>query len=102
MPENVLHYGVSFKPGTHPARVEIELIKMGGEGGLGVFKHYKSLFSILWPEDDHHRWSDLILKHLLEDRITVVSGSRGTAARPAPLASGRFATTTASRRPHSR
>ena len=78
MPENVLHYGVSFKPGTHPARVEIELIKMGGEGGLGVFKHYKSLFSILWPEDDHHRWSDLILKHLLQERITVIAGARDT------------------------
>lgn len=32
--------------------------------------------SMLWPEDDHHRWSDLILRNILENRITVVAGCR--------------------------
>lgn len=31
---------------------------------------------MLWPEDDHHRWSDLILRNILENRITVVAGCR--------------------------
>lgn len=79
-----LHYGARFKPDVHPALVEMTFIRGGGyvttasgqKVGLGLFGHYRALFSVLWPEDDHHRWSDLILKHILEERITVVAGSR--------------------------
>lgn len=32
---------------------------------------------LLWPKgEDHHRWSDLILKTILDQRITVVMGSK--------------------------
>lgn len=58
-------------------------IKMGGkwksgdrECGNGLFYHYKEVQKLIWPEDDHHRWSDLILKEYLGNRITVLMGSR--------------------------
>jgi hypothetical protein len=33
---------------------------------------------MIWPSEDHHRWSDLGLKTLCEERITVMMGSRDT------------------------
>src|SRR6185369_3396708 len=44
--------------------------------GFGLFYHFKAAQSLIWPEDDHHRWSDLILKEYLDNRITVICGSR--------------------------
>lgn len=32
--------------------------------------------TLIWPEDDHHRWSDQILEQLIQNRILVVAGSR--------------------------
>lgn len=37
---------------------------------------YRDLQTELWPEEDHHEWSDLILKTIVENRITAVQGSR--------------------------
>lgn len=63
--------------------VELQMIRAGGykeiDGkayGKGLFHHFREAQSLLWPEDDHHRWSDLILKSLCEERITVVQGPR--------------------------
>jgi hypothetical protein len=77
-------YGIPFAEGTHPVQVEMELIRRGGyyvnpsgqKLGLGLFAHYRALISLLWPEDDHHRWSDLMLRQILENRITVICGAR--------------------------
>lgn len=45
--------------------------------GEGLFHHYRELQSIIWPEgEDHHRWSDLMLKTILDNRITCLSGAR--------------------------
>jgi hypothetical protein len=47
--------------------------------GHGLFYHYKAMQQLLWPEDeDHHRWSDWILKEILDNRITVLAGARDT------------------------
>lgn len=52
-------------------------ITLGGvKYGEGLFHHFKAMQSLMWPEDDHHRWSDLILREMLANRITVVMGSR--------------------------
>jgi len=44
--------------------------------GEGLFFHYRQLQSLLWPEDDHHEWSDLMLQTIVENRITVVNGPK--------------------------
>lgn len=44
--------------------------------GRSLFYHYREVQSILWPDDDHHEWSDLMLKTILENRITVVQGGK--------------------------
>lgn len=65
------------------AEIERYMISQGGEWthqgtvyGKGLFYHFKQMITLLWPEDDHHRWSDTILKEYLSNRITVVMGSR--------------------------
>lgn len=79
-------YGVLWPEKTHPIQIEMECIKHGGRWaspkgapcGAGLFHHYREMQSMLWPEDDHHRWSDLILQTILDQRLTVVVGARDT------------------------
>ncbi len=80
MPEK---YGLEWPASFDLLEVEQQLIIKGGSVtisgvtyGKGLFDHYRNMQSLLWPEDDHHRWSDLILKAFLENRITVIMGSR--------------------------
>jgi hypothetical protein len=79
-----LLYGLNW-PNTYKSdlQIEFEMIRAGGtmtfngkKYGLGLFGHHRAAQSILWPEDDHHRWSDLILKTFCEERITVIQGPR--------------------------
>jgi len=60
--------------------VEIWMIRQGEDylkkQGRTLFQHYRQLQSLLWPEDDHHEWSDLMLQTILEERITVVQGGK--------------------------
>ena len=79
----MLKYGITWSPNSNPLKIELEFIRNGGfltvsgqKHGAGLFEHFKAAMTLCWPEDDHHRWSDLILKNLLENRITVVCGSR--------------------------
>ena len=64
--------------------IELECIKRGGrfthpieggEYGEGLFHHHKQAMDMMWPEDDHHRWSDIILKSLCDHEITSIMGS---------------------------
>lgn len=78
-------YGVEWPATFAPLDIEFELIRRGGfvevlgeKYGNGLFFHMRQAFSILWPDDDHHRWSDLGLKTLCEERITVFQGPRDT------------------------
>ena len=61
----------------------MEFIRHGGyitrdgiRHGEGLFHHYRTLQTMLWPEDDHHRWSDLMLSEILLNRILAVVGAR--------------------------
>ncbi len=66
--------------------IEMHMIRCGGfieengeRYGEGLFHHYKALQMLLWPEEeDHHRWTDLILQEILNNRITVLAGARDT------------------------
>lgn len=42
--------------------------------GVSLFHHHREAQRLLWPEDDDHRWSDLILKTMCEEEITVLCG----------------------------
>jgi len=75
-------YGLKWPENTLPLQVEIQFIrnngyiKRGGKTyGKGLFYHYRQMFTHLWPEDDHHRWSDLGLRRITENEITVFLGS---------------------------
>jgi len=85
--DKIRKYGLLFDPSLSLLEIEFQFIRAGGyieatgkkgtkNYGLGLFEHYKNAEKIIWPEDDHHRWSDLILKEFLSNRITVICGSR--------------------------
>ncbi len=48
----------------------------GKEFGNGLFYHYKRFQQLVWPEAEHHRWSDLMLETILQERITVVQSPK--------------------------
>lgn len=83
-PQTVLKYGMHVSVVYDPVQLEIDCIRKGGQwqrkdgslAGEGLFFHYKRLQQLLWPEDHHHRWSDLILKEILQNRITAIIGCR--------------------------
>ncbi len=84
MSKNFERYGGQWREGTTDLEVEFQSIqregkwknRAGKECGAGLFHHFKQAISLIWPDEDHHRWSDLILKEYLENRITVIIGSR--------------------------
>lgn len=53
-------------------------ITLGGvKYGEGLFHHFKALQQLIWPDgEDHHRWSDLMLREILAQRITAITGAR--------------------------
>lgn len=75
----ILKYGLEWDDSVPPLEIEFAMIRHGGtfEGyGEGLFQHYKNAETICWPEDDHNRWTDLTLKTILEERLTVIQGCR--------------------------
>jgi hypothetical protein len=76
-------YGLNWPAGIHPVQIPLSCIQRGGQWvedgwkqGAPLFDLYRDVQSILWPDDDHHEWSDLILKTILDERITIVQGSK--------------------------
>lgn len=86
MEKTTTRYGVKWNPGVTDLDIEMECIRRGGEWkakngktcGAGLFQHYRQMQSIIWPKEDHNRWSDLILSEILGNTITVLSGSGDT------------------------
>lgn len=72
-------YGCLWDEELTDLDIELSMIRFGAEyltkKGRSLFQHYRAAQSLLWPEDDHHRWSDLILKRFCENEITVLLGS---------------------------
>jgi hypothetical protein len=78
----MIAYGLSWPENYSELNVEIDMIRARGKlerngkvYGEGLFHHYRRMFTLLWPEDDHHRWSDLGLKRKTEKDIVVMMGS---------------------------
>ena len=57
----------------------------GKKIGHGLFYHFKEFQKLAWPEDDHHRWSDMILKTALENDVIGIIGP-GDAGKTFPVA----------------
>lgn len=78
MAETFEKYGLHWNKDTEPLSIEFWQIKKGQqwleERGRSLFFHYKEAQKLLWPEDDHNRWSDLALRRMLENPITVMMG----------------------------
>jgi hypothetical protein len=77
-----IRYGFEWPNDKDDLEIELYFIREGGtvtiKGktyGQGLFQHYRNAQSLLWPEDDHHRWSDLILKRALENDILTIMGA---------------------------
>lgn len=86
-PKWVQKYGTFWQSSSDPASIEMACIRKGGRWtskatgeqiGDGLFAHYRNLMSILWPEDEHNRWSDLILTGILENTVTAVLGPKSS------------------------
>jgi len=61
--------------------IEMACIEKGGtwtEGetkcGEGLFHHYRECFKLLWPNEDIHRWVDIILEAYLNNDVSVLVG----------------------------
>jgi hypothetical protein len=75
-------HGVKWRSGTTDLEVEMHCIKSAeklcAKSGAKIhdwlFEHYKRMQQIIWPEEDHHRWSDLELGQFIENTVTVLSG----------------------------
>lgn len=71
-------YGLNWKDGTSALDIEFYFARRGDvwlkSQGRSLFFHFKEIIKILWPKDDHHRWSDLILETFCSNEITVLMG----------------------------
>jgi hypothetical protein len=74
----ISRYGKKWA-GYTSLQIEFYCIQQGAkwckEQGRSLFHHYREAFKILWPEDDFHRWNELVLKRYCEQDILVLLGS---------------------------
>lgn len=75
-------YGLQWKDNHSEIQIERFFITRKGyheqngiKYGRGLYHHYKQLMTLLWPEDDWHRWAELGLKRILENEINVFMGA---------------------------
>ncbi len=73
-------YGKAWESDWSMIDVHVWCIQQGEEylkaQGRSLFYHYRELQSLLWVDYQHHEWSDLMLKTILENRITAVIGPK--------------------------
>jgi len=82
-------YGCHWHEGTDALEIEFFCIRQGGrwtdkagrQCGIGLFYHFKNAQTLLWSEDDHHRWSDLGLRSILEGGDVTVFLGPGDSAK---------------------
>jgi hypothetical protein len=75
-------YGMDWPEDENPIFIEIHMIRelsrefSGRELGEKLFPHFRALQALFWPDEDQHRWSDLLLSEFLKNRITAVLGPK--------------------------
>ncbi len=80
----MLKYGITWDKSFTELDIELWMVKCRGvfkEKGNGHTFHYQRAMSLLWPELDCHRWSDLSAKELtrIGHKITSFMGPGSTA-----------------------
>lgn len=78
-------YGLLWDASLTDLEIELQCIQLGGQWtqqgrkvGLGAFHHYKAAMTLLWPEDDWHRWAELALRTIVQNDIAVFLGASDT------------------------
>ena len=78
-------YGLKWQEGTDALQIELYCIRHGGRWtigngtyGIGMFEHYMNARALIWPTRYRHRWTDLIYKESLQNRMTVLMGAAST------------------------
>src|ERR1035437_5412496 len=78
LPKTFERYNLNWPVGTDLLQIEFWMLRKSDEWlkqqGRSLFYHFRAAFTLIWPEDDHQRWSDLILKTFCENEITVLIG----------------------------
>jgi hypothetical protein len=82
MPDTRNTYGQKWSADVHQIDIEFYNIRKGAawlkERGRTLFQHFQAAQRILWPTDDEHRWSELGLRSMCENDITVFMGAGDT------------------------
>lgn len=83
MAEFIERYNCRWPSYATDLQIEMAVVRKGGhfekDGkicGEGLFYHYRRAQQLMWPEDDCHRWSDLMLKEILQNKHTVIIGPK--------------------------
>lgn len=77
-----LVYGLYWNEATDPLEIELQFVKGNGhmdfrgvKYGKGLFHHHREASRLCWPDDDTTRWSDLNLRAIVENEVTVLLGA---------------------------
>lgn len=86
MPDSITKYGLTWPEGWSELGIELNCIRKGGQWeekgktcGQGLFHHFREAQSFAWPDEEHHRWSDLALKTIIENSVTCLLGCANSA-----------------------
>lgn len=97
MSKAVHRYGLDWPKDWDNAQIERFMVQQGGvyekggnRYGLGLFQHFKNYWAAVWPNDSQTRWTDLIIKEVLENQFISIIGpgsswKTGTVGRIAML-----------------
>lgn len=82
--EKIIRYGLMWPALQDALDIERYMIQHGGQwklqnggtAGSGLAFHYKAMMKLLWPEEDQHRWFNLIVDEWTNNLLTCVSGCK--------------------------
>lgn len=80
----IIKYGRRWKSNIDALALEFEMIRFlsapqapsQSATGTILFDHYKTSETLIWPDDYHNRWSDLMLKEILQNTHTAIIGPK--------------------------
>jgi hypothetical protein len=76
-------YGAKWDDDFDELEIEYQCMRWGGrwknkrtgeECGKGLYFHYKTAMTLMWPEDDWHRWAELGLREMIQNKYTAFLG----------------------------
>lgn len=80
-------YGIVWREDMDELQIEFACIRYGGRWrskttgemkGKGLFHHYKEAMTLMWPDHDWHRWAELSLKSIVENRYITFLGCQNS------------------------